>query len=179
MISGRMAMGDEQAPVCAEASEQSAAQCAESDAAEIALFADAEALRLSLMVQDLASGQLPLQVRDEGQPGALRYSLSDNVSTSMSYHSAFLFERDGNEEVRTNRFSSLSTARQRDVVGLGMDWGLGENSVLGFGYQLQSIRPDGGFDPAASGGPSSILPRSDGLDHAFTFGVSRSWGAAE
>lgn len=144
------------------------------DRPDITLFADEDALRLSLMVQDLAR-KPSLQVEPETPGQGLRYSISENMTAAMSYQRAILFERGSNEEVRTSRFSALSTARDRDVLGLGMDWGVGENNTVGFGYQLQSVRPVGGSDPAA-GGFSSILPRSEGFDHAFTLGVRRSWG---
>ena len=145
------------------------------DRPELTLFADEESLRLALMLQDFAY-EPHLQIRDEdGGGGGIRYSISDKMTAAMNYHRAVLFERGSNEEVRTHRSSSLSNARDRDVLGLGMDWGVGDGNVVDFGYQLQSARPAGGGD-AASGGFTSILPGSESVDHTFTFGVRRSWG---
>lgn len=106
---------------------------------------------------------------------SVRYSLSDNVTAGVSYSHAVLFETASDEELRQSRASSFSTARERDVLGLGMDWGLSDKSRVGIGYQLQSVRPDGSTSPTQS---TSILPGSQALDHTFTLGVSRSWGGS-
>jgi hypothetical protein len=141
-------------------------------AGDVVLLATADAVRRAVLLQSLRREPL----RSEAPtPGQVRYSIADNMTAAMRYDHAFFFEKASNDDLRTNRFTSFSTARERDVLGLGMDWGVGDNNVVGFGYQLQSVRPNRGSD-AGGGGATSILPGSEGLDHAFTLGVTRSWG---
>jgi hypothetical protein len=110
-----------------------------------------------------------------GKPRGLRYSVSDGVTAGVSYSHTRLPETASNEELRKYRLGGFSTAPERDVLDLGMSWDIGESSSVGVGYQLQSIRPDTA-GRAAGEETRSILPQSEGLDHAVTFGVRRSWG---
>ena len=107
----------------------------------------------------------------------VRYSITENFSAAVSYDHAFLFDTASDEELRRSRVGAFSTARERDVFGLGMDWGVSEKSRVGIGYQLQSIRPDG--TTGQSGSTTSILPGSEDVNHAFTLGVTRSWGGGD
>ena len=106
-----------------------------------------------------------------GQSGQVHYSVSETMTAALSYAHTFLFERASNDELRLHRFGAFSTARERDVVALGMKWDWG-NSTVGFGYQLESTRPDPNESPAIGG----FIPRSEKVEHAFTLGLSRSWG---
>jgi len=106
------------------------------------------------------------------QGDGVHYSISESMTAAMSYHHAFLYDTASNDELRADKFSNFSTARERDVIGLGMDWRLGDN-IFGFGYQLQSTRPD-----AMHPSTLSIFPGSAALTHAFTLGLTRHWGAA-
>jgi len=144
------------------------------DAGDVVLDVTADAVRRALILQSLQ--REPLQTEPTKPGGAVRYSISENMTAAMRYDKAFVAETGRNDELRTNRFTAFSTARERDVLGLGMDWGVGEDNVVGFGYQLQSIRPDPRNNPA---GGLSILPGSEGVDHSFTFGVTRSWGGTD
>ncbi len=128
----------------------------------------------------------PADDREDSDPApvgtkrAVSYSLTDGVSAGVSYSRARLFENASSAEARTraSRFGGLSTGRNRDVLDLGMDWGIGDNSSVGIAYQLNSTRP--GKSPGSqSGATSSILPGSEGVDHAVTFGVRRSWGGED
>ncbi len=112
---------------------------------------------------------------DEGDAGSLEYSLGESLSWGVSYHHALLFDTASNEELRKHRLSNFSTARERDVFDLGVDWKMGDNT-LGVGYQLQSKRPDRPLGPDS---PSSILPQSEYVGHAFTLGVTRQWGGGD
>ncbi len=106
--------------------------------------------------------------------GKVHYSLSESMTAEMSYAHVFLFQRGSNQELRTHRFGAFSTARERDVLGLGMNWNWG-NSRVGLGYRLESARPD----PKVRAAIGGILPRSESVEHGFTLGLSRSWGGAE
>jgi len=112
---------------------------------------------------------------DEADAGTLEYSLGESLSWGVSYHHALLFDTASNEELRKHRMSNFSTARERDVFDLGVDWKMGDNT-LGVGYQLQSKRPDRPLGPDS---PSSILPQSEDVGHAFTLGVTREWGGGD
>ncbi len=168
-----MHASDEQL-MCVERPGLSAAVESLAEGSDVVLFATADSVRRELRVLSLRLD--PLQDESTTSGNGVRYSIAENMTAAMSYNRAVVFERGSTDELRTSRFSSLSTARDRDVLGLGMDWGLGDNNSVGFGYQLQSIRPDSAPVTQSGGGGTSILPRSEGLDHAFTFGVTRSWG---
>lgn len=119
-----------------------------------------------------------VRVGRPGGPRGLRYSVSDGVTAGVSYSHTRLPETASNEDLRKYRLGGFSTAPERDVLDLGMSWAIGERSSVGVGYQLQSTRPDTtGRVPSEDTG--SILPQSDGLDHAVTFGVRRSWGSED
>jgi hypothetical protein len=113
-----------------------------------------------------------------GGPRGLRYSVSDGVTAGVSYSHTRLPETASNDELRKYRLGAFSTSPDRDVLDLGMSWDIGESSSVGVGYQLHSSRPDNtGRVPSEQTG--SVLPQSEGLDHAVTFGVRRSWGSEE
>ena len=105
-------------------------------------------------------------------------SLSDDVTAVVRYKRARAFATSSGDELRLGNHGGLANTSDRDVLGLGMNWGVGERSSVGVGYQLHSTRPDSS-GPGGNGESSSILPGSDRVDHAVTFGVSRSWGGAD
>lgn len=142
---------------------------------EVVLFMRRDADRQAFLFDAVRAEEMGKQAGPPPKSASVRYSLSDNVTAGVSYSHAFLFETASDEELRQSRASSFSTARERDVLGLGMDWGLSEKSRVGIGYQLQSIRPNGTTSETQS---TSILPGSQALDHTFTLGVSRSWGGS-
>lgn len=154
------------------------AEAGKAPAEEVVLFirrdTDRQAFLLDALQTEIDAAQ---QSDQDKKPGGVRYSLSDNVSAAVSYKHAFLFDTASDEELRKSRVGSFSSARERDVFGLGMDWGVGENSSVGIGYQLQSVRPNN--TTPSSGGGGSLLPGSEDVDHAFTLGVTRSWGASD
>lgn len=157
---------------------QTAAQQSAVPTDEVVLFMRRDADREAFLLDALRSEIEDAQRTDASKKSpAVQYSITDNVSASVSYQHAFLFETASDEELRRSRVSAFSTARERDVFGLGMDWGVSEKSRVGVGYQLQSIRPDG--TNGEPGGVTSILPGSEAVDHTFSLGVSRSWGGSD
>ncbi len=111
-------------------------------------------------------------------PAAAGIALSDDVTAVLGYKRARIFDTSSGDELRLGNHGGLANTSDRDVLGLGMNWGVGERSTVGVGYQLHSTRPESSGS-GGSGQASSILPGSDRVDHAVTFGVSRSWGGAD
>jgi hypothetical protein len=97
------------------------------------------------------------------------YSLSDNWTAQLSYQHAVLAQTLSNDELRTKKLADFSADRERDVLGLQMDWRLA-GSTVGLGYRFQSMRGEPGS------GLSGIGER---FMHAFTLGFTREWGGAK
>jgi hypothetical protein len=145
---------------------------------EVVLFIRRDADRQAFLLDALRSEISGAQKNQTAKASPkVRYSITESFSAAVSYDHAFLFDTASDEELRRSRVGAFSTARERDVFGLGMDWGVSEKSRVGIGYQLQSIRPDG--STGQSGSVTSILPGSEDVNHAFTLGVTRSWGGGD
>lgn len=120
--------------------------------------------------QALSSGlepRMPSEKKSNKKPAT--YSLSDNWTAQLSYQHAVLAKTLSAEELRTRKMPDFSTDRDRDVLGLQMDWRLASSSKVGFGYRFQSSRG------APGSGISGIGER---FMHAFTLGFTREWGGA-
>jgi hypothetical protein len=111
----------------------------------------------------------PPEPRQASDKKPATYSLSDNWTAQLSYQHAVLAPTLSNNELRTKKLTDFSTERERDVLGLHMDWRLA-GSTIGLGYRFQSTRGEPGS------GISSIGER---FMHAFTLGFTREWGGAE
>lgn len=105
--------------------------------------------------------------RSGGKPAT--YSLSDNWTAQLSYQHSVLAQTLSNDELRVKKLTDFSTDRERDVLGLQMDWKLA-GSTIGLGYRFQSTRG------APGSGISGIGER---FMHAFTLGFTKEWGAAK
>jgi hypothetical protein len=94
------------------------------------------------------------------------FSLSDNWTAQLSYQHAVLATTMSTEELR-RKLVDFSTDRDRDVLGLQMDWRVAGSSKVGFGYRFQSSR----------GAPGSgISGIGESFMHAFTLGFTKEWG---
>jgi hypothetical protein len=102
-----------------------------------------------------------------------RYSLTDRCEAKLSYKRSVLFGAATSDELRSRSGGVLSTDRDRDVLGVLMDWNVGQKSKFGVGYRLESARGDG----SANSGRG--LPSSEGTDHGLTVGITRSWGGVD
>lgn len=98
------------------------------------------------------------------------YSLSNNWTAQLSYHHSVLAQTLSNAELRTKNLTDFSTDRERDVLGLHMDWRVAGSSTIGLGYRFQSMRGEPG---------SGISGIGDRFMHAFTLGFTKEWGAAD
>lgn len=97
------------------------------------------------------------------------YLLSENWTAQLSYHHAVLAQTLSNSELRTKKLTEFSTDRERDVLGLQMDWRLA-GSTVGVGYRFQSMRGEPG---------SGISGIGERFMHAFTLGFTKEWGGAQ
>jgi hypothetical protein len=96
------------------------------------------------------------------------FSLSDNWTAQLSYQHAVLATTMSTEELR-KKLADFSTERDRDVLGLQMDWKVASSSKVGFGYRFESSR----------GAPGSgISGIGESFMHAFTLGFTKEWGGA-
>lgn len=74
-----------------------------------------------------------------------------------------------NRGLRSDQTTGFSRQLDRDVLELGMSWGVAGNRI-GLGYELQAARE--GLDQ----GFSRFLPGSANATHALTLGVTREFG---
>jgi hypothetical protein len=120
----------------------------------------------SLWAQALSSEAEP---RKKSTKKPATYSLSETWTAQLSYQHAVLAKTLSAEELRTKKLTDFSTDRDRDVLGLQMDWRMAASSKVGLGYRFQSSR----------GAPGSgISGIGDSFMHAFTLGFTREWGGA-
>jgi hypothetical protein len=119
----------------------------------------------------LFSPQSPWRSAPRGEPGRrpATYSLSDNWTAQLSYQHSVIAQTLSNSELRTKKLTEFSTDRERDVLGLQMDWRLA-GSTVGLGYRFQSMRGEPG---------SGISGIGERFMHSFTLGFTREWGAAK
>jgi hypothetical protein len=119
----------------------------------------------SLLKQALSSQSEP---KKKSNKKPTTFSLSDNWTAQLSYQHAVLATTMSTEELR-RKLADFSTERDRDVLGLQMDWRVASSSKVGFGYRFQSSR----------GAPGSgISGIGESFMHAFTLGFTKEWGGA-
>ncbi len=97
-----------------------------------------------------------------------RRALGDNVNAVLSYDHVLLSAKQDGRTLRSRDGGGFSSARDRDVIGVLMDWHVGKTR-LGVGYRLESSRR------AEHDSGGEILD-SEEISHGMNLGVSRSWG---
>lgn len=108
------------------------------------------------------------QPGDQASPGDASHR-GAALEWELDYSHSELFDTLSTHSLRADPSTGFSRQLDRDVLELGMSWGMGRNRV-GLGYQLQSAR-DG------EAGLTRFLPGSEAATHAVTLGVSRQFGA--
>lgn len=102
------------------------------------------------------------------------YSLSDDLSAAFHYARSLPIDRADSQTLRGDDLSAFSTRPDRDVLGVNMSWRLA-GSTFGIAYELQTTRPGAGTANVAS---LPFVQGSEETTHAFTFGLTRRWGAS-
>ncbi len=106
------------------------------------------------------------------------YRVSDGLEAGAGYSLTRASDTANNDELQEHLLDVSTTAPAYDVLNLGLNWNVSDRSAIGIGYQLQSRRPRT-YPEVGGVEPSSLVPQSEAIDHAVTFGVRRSWGGAE